>query len=605
MNTPTRPARTRSIAVAALAPLLLAAAALTSCTGSAGAVKRPDYPIPPGALSVQGEPGTLGGTLTVALPSDVMTFNPFVQSDLATLDVCHQLYAPLVGFDPVTREVVPQGGLADSYQAEGNRVTIRLRPGLTFSDGTPIRADDVVYSLRVATDREVRSPLADMLTVSGRLPQVTKADDTTVVLEFVESYPAIGYVLSQLPIVSAGKFPSEAMNAGHFADAMSTKSDLRAIVSSGPFTIGKYEKGSSLTLDFNPYYWKVDSSGRRLPYVDHLVYRFGLADADVADGLRKKTIQLAPYLSASAVAALGAGDGFETKDLGVGYGTWMLVCNMRADKDLIDLFTVTHLQRKEFREFLSYSVDRERIAKEVFGGKATPAFGPVSPADTVWYSDAIKKRAFDPAAAKAALESGKVPVGGAQVAYFTLGDDNGKPQLYDPGKRPVRFNLYYPKTEVAEAIQKIVVAELASQGVGIRPVPVDPSQFLSQRLLKGAFDIALTRVDGLGSDPISYMPVFMSNGAKHYYLDIPPGTEDPLAFEPDVNRLMRSLQDRTLVDDRKKDFAKAQQVWADNVPVVYLVADNVQVAAATNLGNFKPVAVQPSATWNAEMLFLK
>src|SRR5207237_598234 len=122
---------------------------------------------------------------------------------------------------------------------------------------------------------------------------------------------------------------------------------------------------------------------------------------------------------------------------------------------------------------------------------------------------------------------------------------------------------------------------------------------------KGAFELVLWRVDGFGPDPISYLPVFMSNGAKHYYLNTPPGQEDPLVFEPQINRLMRSQQEKTLANERKPDFNKVQQVWAENNPTIYIAADHVLIGANKQLGNFQPVPMQPYATWNSDLLYFK
>lgn len=179
---------TRTAVLRRLAVVSLILGMLTACGSDPGiqAEKRDPIAIPQSALTVQGQPGTFGGTLTVALDGELSTFNPYVGSDAATREVLHQLYAPLIGLNPVTGKILPQEGLAQSFEANGRKVTIRLREGLSFSDGKTITADDVLYSFKVALDDDVRAPISDMLRVSGRLPDVAKIDASTVELEFSE-----------------------------------------------------------------------------------------------------------------------------------------------------------------------------------------------------------------------------------------------------------------------------------------------------------------------------------------------------------------------------------------------------------------------------------
>lgn len=570
---------------------------LGSDTSHGDVEARPANPIPTTAVRLPGEAGTFGRRVTVAVPSDLSTFNPYYQTDASTKEILGQMYAPLVGFDPVKGELDQAQGLAEKFEANGNKVTIKLRDGLKFSDGSDITAGDVLYSFKVATDEQVQSPIADMLTVSGRLPDIAKLDPKTVQLTFVEAYPAIGYVLSQMPVISAGPNADETLDKGRFETALGPSTNPATIPCSGPFHVAAYTKGKEIDLAYNPNYYKVDSQGKRLPYLDHLVYKFALPPDEIANSLKAGTVDVAANLGPAKFAELGAGgDKFATTDAGVGVGTWQLLMNMRVDKTLIDPLKATWFRNDNFRQAISRLMDRDKIAKEAFAGKAVPVFGPVSPANDKWTNKSITKFEYDPVQAQKLLDT----------AQFKMGDNGGKPQLLDQGQRKVSFNLFYPKNDpAAEKMKDIVVAGLTSKGIAVTPTAVDPSQLLTNFIIPGKYEMALWRADGFGPDPISYMPVFMSNGSKHYYLNTPPGTEGPFPFEVDINRLMRSQQDKTLANERQPDFTKAQKLLSDNVPCVYLVADNVQIAYNKKLGNFHPLIYQPYATWNAEQLYYK
>lgn len=586
----------RTAALQRLAVIAVVLSLLTACGSTPGieAEKRESIAIPQSALTVQGQPGTFGGTLTVAVDGELSTFNPYYGSDASTREVLSQLYAPLIGLNPVTGKILPQEGLAQSFEANGRKVTIRLRDGLSFSSGKNITADDVVYSFKVALDEDVRAPISDMLRVSGRLPDVTKVDGLTVELEFAESYPAIGYVLSQMPIVSAGPDPQGLIDKGRFEEALGIDTPPASIASSGPFVVNELQKGKQIKLKYNPNYWKVDSQSLRLPYLDYIVYRFGLADEEIVKGLETNQINLTSAIDPKRFVALGEGGAtYQTVDLGVGYGTWQLFGQL-DHKRSADKAKTGWLLNTKFREFLSRIVDRDTIVKEVFAGKAKPAFGIVTSANATWNNDAIKKFPFDATAALTGL-----------AGDFHVAEREGKPQLLDIVDRVVKFNLYYPKNDEAEAIQKIIVDQLAKAGVPVKAVAVEPSKLLTQYIVPGKFELVLWKMDRFGPDPISYMPALMQDGTMHLYMTTPAGTLSSLDFEVNVGRMMRAQQAKALDADRQKEFSDVQKIWSEGAPVTYIVAENVLVAHDKRLGNFQPVTTVPFATWNAELLFFK
>jgi peptide/nickel transport system substrate-binding protein len=557
------------------------------------AEKREPVPVPKSAISVEGQPGTYGGTLRVAVPDELTTFNPFFALQPSTAEILHQLYAPLVGLNPVTGKVEPQNGLAQSYESAGKKVRIKLREGLNFSDGKPITADDLLYSFKVALDPDIRSPLADMLAVSGRFPEVSKIGDYEVELDFVEPYPAIGYVLSQMSVISAGPDPQRALERGRFEEALGATTDPTTIACSGPFKVGAYTKGKALRLDYNPHYWKVDSQSLRLPYLDHMEYQFGLPAQDAASLLKAGNVHVAFGLDGATWSSLGDSERLVTKDLGVGFGTWELFGNMNISAAL-DKVKVSWVLNPKFREFLSRIVDRDRIAKEVFGGKATPIYSPVSPANGSWCSSSVKKYPYDYTAALAAFGDS-----------FKVRDRDGKPQVLDVVDRPVKFRLYYPKNATAEKIQAIIVSEMARAGVPVEATAVEPDKLLEQYVIPGRFELVLWNTEGLGPDPISYMPVLMMNGSKHYYLKTDANAASILDFEMTIGRLMRAQQDKPLDAERQKDFDKVQQLWCENNPVTYIVSPNILLAYDKRLGNIQPTTLAPYATWNSEQLYFK
>ena len=97
-------------------------------------------------------------------------------------------HAKLVRINKATQAVEPW--LADSWSAseDGRAFTLKLHPGVTFSDGQPLTADDVVFSFQAVYELGPEGPLGDSLQVQGRKLEVAAVDASTVSIVFPVTY---------------------------------------------------------------------------------------------------------------------------------------------------------------------------------------------------------------------------------------------------------------------------------------------------------------------------------------------------------------------------------------------------------------------------------
>jgi hypothetical protein len=159
--------------------------------------------------------------------------------------------------------------------------TLSLRRGLRFSDGHAFDADDVVFTLKVLLDPAVGAPHRDLLVVGGKPIAVTKVDAYTVRLTLAEPYAAAERLFDSIAILPRHLLES-AYAQGTLSGAWTTTTGPASIAGLGPYRLKQHVAGQEIVLERNPYYWKVDSANRRLPYIDEIVFVFaGNEDAQV------------------------------------------------------------------------------------------------------------------------------------------------------------------------------------------------------------------------------------------------------------------------------------------------------------------------------------
>src|SRR6185503_16029426 len=114
------------------------------------------------------------------------SFNRLTARETTTELLSNLTQAKLIRINKVTQEVEPW--LAESWtrSGDGRRYTLKLRPGLVFSDGKPFTSADVVFTFRAVYDEKTASNLADALQTNGKKLQVTAIDPLTVEIAFAE-----------------------------------------------------------------------------------------------------------------------------------------------------------------------------------------------------------------------------------------------------------------------------------------------------------------------------------------------------------------------------------------------------------------------------------
>ncbi len=232
-------------------------------------------------LALSGEAGSSGGRMVVSLRAEPKTLNPVVATDAPSQEVIGTMQADLVHINRATHLTEPALAKSWKVSSDGLDYTLTLRQGLRFSDGEPLDAEDVLFTLRVYLDEGVHAPQRDLLIVGGKPITVTKINAQTLVFHFAKPYGVGERVFDGLAILPRHLL-EKTYQEGKLGQIGSLSTPANQWAGLGPFRLKEYVAGQRLILERNPYYWKTDTQGHRLPYLNELVFLFvPSADAQV------------------------------------------------------------------------------------------------------------------------------------------------------------------------------------------------------------------------------------------------------------------------------------------------------------------------------------
>jgi peptide/nickel transport system substrate-binding protein len=531
-----------------------------------------------------------GGSLTATLRSEPGTFNRFGPNGNSTPveAVTRLTHATLVRLNRATGDYEPW--LAEKWTAspDGRVFTLTLRDGVAFSDGAPFSSDDVLFTFRALYDPSTQSPLASGVMVQKKPLQVTAPDRRTVVVTFPAPFTAGVAMLDNVPIYPKHQLQAT-LDAGAFGTAWGTGTKPGTMAGLGPFVLSEHLPGQRLTFTRNPHYWQKDAAGTALPYLDSIVMEFVASqDAEIlrlqagsADLMTHAEVRPIDIASLRKLRDQGS---LQMAEVGIGLDPNMLWFNLAPGPAARK--AKPWLQRIEFRQAISYAVNRDAIVNSVYLGAAVPIYGPVTPGNRTWYSDAAPKYPHDPAKAKALLSG------------LGLIDRNGDGMLEDAAGQPAQFSILAQKGNIRENVATVIQEQLRLAGIRADVVGLDsPAMF--GRFGAGQYESIYHGFQASSLDPAMNMDFWMSRGSFHVWNFGPPAP-----WEQRIDDLMQKQVAATSLPERQQLFAEVQKVLGENVPVICFVAPKVWVAMTSRVGGATPVLLDPKILWNPETLYV-
>src|SRR5580765_8284078 len=249
--------------------------------------------------------GKQGGSLVYRVQAPVKTLNYLMADDEPSiLTTLFLINGRLIELDHQSQTHIP--ALAESWTtaADGRTVDVVLRDGLKFSDGHSLTTDDVDFTMKAIYDERTKSPIfRDAMMVNGKMIETRPIDARRIQFVFPERVGSVENYLENL-VVLPKHVLGDAFTQGKLAESLKIDSDPKSVVTSGPFIVDSVQTGERITLKRNPNYWKKDSAGTQLPYLDTLVLEIVGDPNNAIAQLQQGTIGVADRIRTSDFATL-------------------------------------------------------------------------------------------------------------------------------------------------------------------------------------------------------------------------------------------------------------------------------------------------------------
>lgn len=376
-----------------------------------------------------------GGTLVIAQSADPTSLHPNRFGSTNDRNIITNMYDTLVEFDLETYEIV--GSLATDWSVSDDGLiwTFNLREGVTFHDGSPFGAEDVVQSMARAMEPEA-GRTTSLLT---RVQETVAVDDATVEIRLNEPDRIL---LSTLVDV--------------YISPRDPNIDLSATpVGTGPFQFVSQEANQEVVVERNPDYWQ-----EGLPHLDGVVYQT-VPDGSVQSlQIRNGDVHMLADTPLGEIATLqAAGMQIINPPEGFNSGLYHFHINTRRDP----------WTSPELRQAVSHALDRGAMSQSLFGFMQVLS-NPMEVNETFFNADAPSYNEQDLDAANSLLAD----------AGLSGGVDGGEMIVCGLG-------FQY------ETLAQVVQNQLAAIGVTIDITILDVGTYVARTLGDdaGDFDLAL------------------------------------------------------------------------------------------------------------------
>jgi peptide/nickel transport system substrate-binding protein len=501
-------------------------------------------------------------TLNVGLTFDIDTLNVYSTGFLGDVQAAvvegliapdeNARYVPVLALQTPTLE---NGGVTLTRGGRAMSVRYALRPGVTWHDGHPFTAADVAFTWRAVGDPAF---IAESKDGCEDIAAIETPDDLTVICHYRRVDPAFAATLFTFGILPRHRLEGVDLNTAPYNERP---------IGTGPFMVKRFKRGQYVLTERNPNYWRRDADGRRLPYIDRMIFRIIPNSNTLMTQIKAGELDLVvqtPYDQAKQMKR-GAGDVVLER------------APMLSWQHLDFNFRNETLRDRVVRRAIAHAIDRGALVRALGGFPVaiTSVVAPVFP----FHDPDTPDYPHDPALANRMLDA----------AGYGLETDGVRAKA---GRRlSYRFLVQAGRGD-DELVQQVIIAQLKVIGVEAWSDNKTGVAYRQARY-KGLFDL---NYGGwvTGATPL-YSKFFSTRGANNALGYSNPELDDVLGA------MERSLDPATV----KRAAFEMQRILALDLPTIPLTSNQAVIARRASLRNFRsnPTNMTPfvdSSAWRLE-----
>ncbi len=523
--------------------VLLALALLSACQPQA--VQETSPPAQP----QESEPSTI----VVALSDAPVSLDPADHRSRQSETVLRNMFDGLVTRD--TRSGVHNQLATELNWLDDKTLEIQLREGVKFHDGSPMTADDVVFTFeRIINENAIEYPEPHSSPRKGLiapLESIEKTGDYTVVMHFSSPWPPALQMLVHQQIVPKA-----------YIEEVGTEGFTENPIGTGPFKFVSANEGlDEIVMErFDDYYGGApDLAPVGTACVDKVIFRVIPEASTRAAALLAGEVQIIQSVPNDLISRLQENDSVEVKTAPGTQPKWI---ELNVNQPPFDDVRV--------RQALNYALDKDLIIQEIYDGRAVALPGPLSPYNN-YVNKSLTPYAYDLEKAQQLLTE----------AGWTDTDGDG---ILDKDGQPLAFTIdtLEEHRALAEAIANLY------QEAGIdASVRFWEYSVIQPQLLAGERQAYLDDWGDSAFDPVGHF-----EAKWHGYLEGQSYGRGNFSGYNNarVNELIQKGE--TIVDsaERQQIYDEAQQIVYDEAPAVFLILPEEVEAASAAVVNWEPAS---------------
>ncbi len=552
--------------------------------------------------------------LVLVSPSPPSTFNYAMSR--SSYDFFRFIYKGLISENGLTGELEP--ALAESWVLSENkkRIIFTLRSELKWSDGKPLTADDVIFTYQdIYLNQKIPTIYRDFLRIgsSGAFPSVKKIDRRRVEFILPEPFAPFLRYIEKLKILPAHALRDTILSTDGdgkplFLSTWNTNTQPQKIISNGPFKLANYIPSQRIILEKNPFYWRNDSAGNSLPYIDKLIiqiipstdnqlirFRSGELDSIGVDPEAFQLLKREEERGKYKIYNRGA----------LGYrfvGFNLNQAKNSEGKPLLNPIKSRWFNNLAFRQAVAYAINRQQINNTIYRGLGEIKHSPLGVQSSYYLSPeaGLKVYKYNPEKSKKILlDSG-----------FQYNDAN---ELLDENGNRVEFTILVKSEEKLRIDTAVKIqGDLSHIGIKANLQILNFNSVLKKLLSSRDWEcyVGAFGVPGADIEPNLLSLFWLSNGSFHQFnLGSKPGEPkiknwQVSDWEKEIDRLFTAAYQTIDENKRREIYGEFQQIVAEQLPIFFLVNPLAIQAVRNHIDNFKSSAIG-SAFWNIDELKIK